>query len=631
MHPGRRHLAAAMSLAMVGSMVAAGVGSTALADTASQGFEGFSLGSPNGQEGWVATGSAGTGCTTYDHAIVDSTAYGHASFGSKSLRMSNAATSGCFSDQTFSQSLADEAGEPGAANDGFSGGTRQAHFEAQWDFASTVPGAEQPGLSVTASPDRGDGARMSWIQMADAPGGLEVNFYDYRDEHVVGASLGDPAGRAVNDDFFLSTVADGLDRGAVHTIRVSMDFLPGPRNDVVRVWVDGVLRHVDTSWEDYFRFFEGNPTRTVDSILFRTGGDAAPATAGKGFLIDNLAMRSGPIITDDSTGAWTLWPAQASSTSTATETTTLYRTAVRPPVNADGSSNFPKRRGVVPVQFGLASATRTVVTTTTTTGPVVFQSIGSDADTANDYSLLRFVPDGPMTFADLDELVADYAFTQGNCGGGSLRWQLRLDVGNDGDSANDGNIWIYFGDMPNFTDCAGAASNSGQNLVGSSDARFDLSPVGGPTYGTYADALALHGGTKVLGASLVLDGGWKGDQVVTLTGASVDGSDWQPLAAGTTTSVESDTTTPFATTCSLPQAGLRWSKSDPTADGAINEAESIQPMDTGAYYRIVDCKYIYNLDVSSLDANLATRGGTYRVWVNIDGGNVPDPARFDLR
>lgn len=47
-----------------------------------------------------------------------------------------------------------------------------------------------------------------------------------------------------------------------------------------------------TSWEDYFRECEGNPSRPVDSILFRTGGVAQAALLGKGFLIDNLTESS---------------------------------------------------------------------------------------------------------------------------------------------------------------------------------------------------------------------------------------------------------------------------------------------------------------------------------------------------
>ncbi len=244
----------------------------------------YTTGTINNQDGWSSFGAAGLGCATYDHSVVANT-YGITSFGAQSLRMSNAVTSGCFGDQTFSKPLSQEAGETTAASDGMSSGPRQTHFEAQWDFASTVPGAEQPGLSVVASPDRGDGARMSWVQMADTPTGLAVNFYDYQSGAVeVGCTDG--------TNFVFSNVASSLSRTVPHTIKVTMDFVDGTHNDVVKVYVDGVLKHTGTSWEDYFRECEGNPSRTVDSVLFRTGGDAAPATSGKGFLIDNLSLRS---------------------------------------------------------------------------------------------------------------------------------------------------------------------------------------------------------------------------------------------------------------------------------------------------------------------------------------------------
>jgi hypothetical protein len=50
------------------------------------------------------------------------------------------------------------------------------------------------------------------------------------------------------------------------------------------------------------------------------------------------------------------------------------------------------------------------------------------------------------------------------------------------------------------------------------------------------------------------------------------------------------------------------------------------PRDTGQYYRNVDCEYIYNLDVSSLNGV-----GTYTVWVRINGQNIQVPATFDLK
>lgn len=590
-----------------------GSGSPVAAASSLTNFEsGFTAGSPNGQEGWSSFGP-------YDHQIVENT-YGIATFGTKSLRVSNAVTSGSFGDQTFSRAIVDPGGETASEGGGLTSGAIQPHFEASWDFASTVPDVEQPGLAVTASPDRGDGARMSWLRMLDTPDGLQINFFGYRDVNPIGAALGDPNGCSSTDGFFPTTVASRLDRTAVHTVKLTMDFLEGPRNDVVRVFVDGQLAHTDTSWEDYFRYCEGNQTRSVDSVLFRTSGTAVPATLGKGFLIDNLSLTSGPTVTTAATGAWSLYPAQSS---TSTATATLYQAKVRAPINADGSSNFPKRRGVIPVQFDLESATRT--TTTATVGPVVFESITTDTDPANDYSFLKFVPTTPMLFADLNNLTADYSFTTGNCGVGSLRWSVPLDT--NGDTVTNGNLFVYFGTAPNFTDCTGLASNSGQNLIGVSDARFDLSQLGGPFYGTYADALALVGGAKVLSTSLVLDSG--SEQRVMLTGASADGNVWAPQTAGST--VTGVVTTPFAKTCTLPAARIQWSKNDPTADGAINEADSIQPKDTGAFYRIVDCKYIYNLDVSSLDPNLSTRGGTYRVWLNIAGTNITNPAVFDLR
>jgi hypothetical protein len=155
--------------------------------------------------------------------------------------------------------------------------------------------------------------------------------------------------------------------------------------------------------------------------------------------------------------------------------------------------------------------------------------------------------------------------------------------------------------------------------------------VGGPFYGTYAQTLAMHGATNVLRVSLVLDGGWTGDQRVDLTGATADGNVWTPVPLGPTTTVDSDTTTPLAKTCDLPQAALRWAKTNPSPAAATNGGQSIQPGDPGLYYRNVDCKYIYNLDVSSLDPNAATRAGTYHVWVNIGGTNIANRATFILR
>ena len=272
-------------------------------------FEDFTLGAIDGQHDWKSLGGlgapalnpAGTHCAVYDHEITDNLAWTSTfrshEFERKSLRISNAVTSGCYSDQTFSGRTANVAGQAdaqsrsanGLIDYAIAGGMVQNHFEAEWSFASTVPGAQQPGLEVVASPARGDDARMSWIQMADLPDGLAVIF----------AERSNPASAG---DFLLSTVARRLDRHVPHTIKISMDFVDGPGNDIVRVFVDGDLKHTGTSWENYYFYdangklnFDGAPP-AVNRMMFRTGsdlhrgipGDAAPATRGHGFAFDNL-------------------------------------------------------------------------------------------------------------------------------------------------------------------------------------------------------------------------------------------------------------------------------------------------------------------------------------------------------
>src|SRR5262249_11368087 len=139
----------------------------------------YTTGNINGQDGWSGTGGIPNG-GTYDYGVV-ATGGTPPSFGAQSFRISNAVTSGSFGDWAFSKSLNDEAGGATADNGGLSGGVRQPHFEVSFDIASVVPNAEQPGLQISISPDRGDGARMSFLRFRDNPGGLSIEFADYKD------------------------------------------------------------------------------------------------------------------------------------------------------------------------------------------------------------------------------------------------------------------------------------------------------------------------------------------------------------------------------------------------------------------------------------------------------------------
>lgn len=246
----------------------------ALADSNALNFEGYSLGNINGQDGWGKTGS-------YDAAVVTNS-YGFASFGTQSLRISDAVTSGAFGDQTFARPLADAVGESAATDGAFSEGVRQRHFEMQFDLASTMP-TVQPGMHLSVSPDRGDGSRMSYLRFEDSPAGINVFFDD-----VQGTT--NPA------NFVETEIASGLSRTAPHTIKLTMDMLDGASNDIVKVYIGGSLVHVGTSWENYYRYdseasAEQSP-RIIKTVLFRESGANTPADSGKGFLIDNLTQSS---------------------------------------------------------------------------------------------------------------------------------------------------------------------------------------------------------------------------------------------------------------------------------------------------------------------------------------------------
>jgi hypothetical protein len=284
--------------------------------------QGYSPGSINGQHGWQGQTPPGIPINpAIDQAIVTNGASAPPSFGAQSWRISNAFTEGSFGDMPFSPSLANEAGETLAKNGNgvftFSGGTRQNHFEVAWAFTSADPNG--PGTDcrptdttlcsyLSMAPDRGDGARMSYIRLEDDFSGLRVFFDDYQDAAPYG-SYGSPATAALGcgpeDNFVETMVASGLDRSKAHTVRLTMDFVDGPRNDVVKVYVDGTLRHTGTSWEDYFRWCTesgggtGDPafdqSRTVDSMIFTVrGGDGLNHLFNlhKGFLIDNLRLLS---------------------------------------------------------------------------------------------------------------------------------------------------------------------------------------------------------------------------------------------------------------------------------------------------------------------------------------------------
>ncbi|HEX5448339.1 MAG TPA: Ig-like domain-containing protein [Candidatus Saccharimonadales bacterium] len=260
---------------------------TAHADTVpSINFEqpAYHAGDINGQNGWTKTGP-------YDVAVDSVSGFPNASsfgFGDQALRLSNSVTSGSFGDQTFAPSVTEPAGE----------NQTNQHFEASFSIGSTES-TQQPGLFLSVSPDNGSGSRMSYVGFDDESDGVHVQFYDVTDPG--------PLGTVAN--FNESDVAT-LNRTAAHTIKFAIDTIPGPSNDVVKLYVDGNLVKTGGSWEDYYHYDpeqsgNGNVVPDISTLLFHEGGTPAPGTAGNGYLVDNVSLASSPIDNTAPTVAFT--------------------------------------------------------------------------------------------------------------------------------------------------------------------------------------------------------------------------------------------------------------------------------------------------------------------------------------
>src|SRR5678815_2468545 len=115
------------------------------------------------------------------------------------------------------------------------------------------------------------------------------------------------------------------------------------------------------------------------------------------------------------------------------------------------------------------------------------------------------------------------------------RWSVRVSATQS--------VFIYYGDYPNFTNCT-TPTQSGANMINLADLRYDTSQVGGTFYDSYAHALSLVGGMAIVRASLVLDSGWVGDQVLTLTSATVSSNTFVPSSGA------------GSQTCDLPTASI---------------------------------------------------------------------------
>ena len=253
-------------LIVVAAMVFAALGLAGFATADSQGSINFESSqfytagqNINGQNGWSNTG-------LYDAnvALVSGfpAASAYSSFGAQALQISNAKTSGSFGDQTFAPML----------TTGAAAGTALQHFGASFSIGTTQS-TQQTGLSISVSPDNGQGARMSYLRFDDQTNGVHVFF--------------DEARGATFKETDIATLSDGTP----HAVGFSIDFTAASSKQVT-ITIDGAVKAVGSTWASYYQTQEHNPTSPVKTLLFRAGGTAVPTLAGQGYLIDNLTYSS---------------------------------------------------------------------------------------------------------------------------------------------------------------------------------------------------------------------------------------------------------------------------------------------------------------------------------------------------
>ncbi|HET8952753.1 MAG TPA: DUF11 domain-containing protein [Solirubrobacteraceae bacterium] len=263
-----RRTLALMACAVTMALLAWGV---AAADTVTTTFEPptFHPGSVNGQDGWHSAGPSDIPALPhgYDQEVVPVS--GIPGFGTQSLRHSNGYNepTGEFLFQTYSRPTAQPAGES----------QPNTEFVGDFSFISTIPAAQQPGLFMTISPDNSTGGRMSAVRLVDEVDGIRAIVFDTPDE--TGAFEAYDAGLYRRDQ--------------VHRVRFWMKFVPGPDNDIVRIFIDGTdigqkLGVCFTTWENFYRRVQLVPVPVTNSIQFRASGGEVPALVGHGFLFDNV-------------------------------------------------------------------------------------------------------------------------------------------------------------------------------------------------------------------------------------------------------------------------------------------------------------------------------------------------------
>lgn len=144
--------------------------------------------------------------------------------------------------------------------------------------------------------------------------------------------------------------------------------------------------------------------------------------------------------------------------------------------------------------------------------------IESSASVAPNYGGVDFgVPNGVTDVASLNNLAAEYMFTQGSCGGGAPRFVIGVTT-----PSGPANISVYLGPAPSYTGCPQNVWTSTGNLASPTNL-VDATQLGGAFYEPYAAVQAAYGTYPVTDVSVVVDADWfAGTQTVQVDNVQVD-------------------------------------------------------------------------------------------------------------
>jgi hypothetical protein len=237
-------------------------------------------GHPNGENGWVGTG------TDWGYALVENSVFPASGMpGNRSLRVDNAVVPGT---RYLRTPRIDPAGEPGLP------GVTANTFEGEFTVGSAT-GGKQEGLLLEVVLD--SASRYGGVlSLRHTAAGLEIG----------SLWLPHSATDAANASW-RSEILATVDPSRPHHIRARAQFLTGAP-DILSVWVDDVLVSGCTglsTWEHYYTVTGAATDHHVDELSFRlstsapsgtgtgyvTGLPPAPATAGLGYLFGDIAFR----------------------------------------------------------------------------------------------------------------------------------------------------------------------------------------------------------------------------------------------------------------------------------------------------------------------------------------------------